>query len=130
LPLDAAQVEHLVTLYGLRAKEVVDRVRRDPSGAERICPRNPDLAAQVTVAVEREWAMTLADLLLRRTGIGTSACLGLDCAERAAALMGSAAGWDSDRQAGEVAAYRKLIECRHRSGLARVQGEGEPYLTG
>jgi glycerol-3-phosphate dehydrogenase len=119
LPLDPAQIEHLVTLYGPRAKEVVDRVRQDPSGAARICPHNPDIAAQVGVAVEREWAVTLADLLLRRTGIGTSACLGLDCAEHAAGLMGRAAGWDNDRQAREVAAYRQLMECRHRAGLER-----------
>jgi len=68
--------------------------------------------------VEREWAVTLADLLLRRTGIGSSACLGLDCAERAAARMARAAGWSEERRAAEVAAYRRLVERRYRAGLA------------
>ena len=117
LPLEAAQVEYLVTLYGARAGEVLERARRDPALAARICPGNPDTGAQVEIAVEREWAVTLADLLLRRTGIGTSPCLGLDCAERAAHLMARAAGWSEARRAAEVAAYRQLIQQRYRAGL-------------
>ena len=96
----------------------MERVRRNPAAGERICPRNPDVAAQVEVAVKREWAVTLADLLLRRTGIGTSPCLGLDCAERAAAWMGRAAGWSDARRAAEIGAYRRLIQQRYRAGLS------------
>jgi glycerol-3-phosphate dehydrogenase len=122
LPLSAAQVEHLVGLYGCTAGEVIERVRQDRSLGEPICLHNPDVAAQVDVAVEREWAVHLADLLLRRTGIGTSPCLGLDCAERAAALMARAAGWDEARRAREVVEYRRLVEQRYRRGLdAREQ---------
>jgi glycerol-3-phosphate dehydrogenase len=117
LPLEAAQIEHLVRLYGPRAREVVERVRRNPVLGERICAQNPDVAAQIEMAVEQEWALTLADLLLRRTGIGTSPCLGLDCAERAAAWMGRAAGWSDTRRTGEIAAYRQLVRRRYRAGL-------------
>jgi glycerol-3-phosphate dehydrogenase len=117
LPLDAGQLEHLVTFYGPRASYIIERIRRDPGAGERICPRNPDPAAQVAEAIEKEWAVTLADLLLRRTGIGASECLGLDCAERAAGLMGRLAGWSQARQAAEIAAYRELIQRRHRAGL-------------
>ena len=111
-------MEHLVRLYGPHAEEVVEHVRRNPAAGERICPRNPDVAAQVEVAVKREWAVTLADLLLRRTGTGTSPCLGLDCAERAAAWMGRAAGWSDARRAAEIGAYRRLIQQRYRAGLS------------
>jgi glycerol-3-phosphate dehydrogenase len=117
LPLEEAQVEHLVTLHGPRAADLVARMRHDRDLAERICSRNPDVAVQVEEAVEREWAVTLADLLLRRTGIGTSRCLGLDCVERAAALMGRAAGWNGLRRAEEIRAYRALVERRYRAGL-------------
>jgi glycerol-3-phosphate dehydrogenase len=71
----------------------------------------------VAEAIEQEWAVTLADLLLRRTGIGVSACLGLDCAERAATLMAGIAGWTKVRQSMETDAYRKLIQSRYRAGL-------------
>ncbi len=118
LALEPAQVEHLVSLYGPRAVGLLERVRRDPAAGERICPRNPDIAAQVDEAVEGEWAPTQADQLLRRTGIGTSPCLGLDCAARAATLMARAAGWDGPRRAAEIAAYRQFIERRYRAGLA------------
>lgn len=117
LPLEADQLEYLVRLYGPRAEEVVEKVRRNPASGERICPQNPDVAAQVEVAVEQEWAVTLADLLLRRTGIGSSPCQGLDCAERAAAWMGQAAGWSDARRVEEIDAYRQLIRQRFRGGL-------------
>ena len=119
LNLEPEQIEHLVGLYGPRAMAVLDRAGRVGGMRERICPRNPDIAAQVEEAVEREWAVTLADLLLRRTGIGTSPCLGLDCAVRAARLMGQAAGWDETRQAQEIGDYRALVKRRSRSaGIA------------
>ena len=104
-----APVEHLWLLYGTRAERVLSIARERRELRERICPHNPDVAAQVPLAVDEEWARTLPDLLLRRTGLGTSACLGLDCAEHAARLMGNAAGWGADRGAAEVKAYRELI---------------------
>jgi glycerol-3-phosphate dehydrogenase len=118
LGLEARQIEYLAGLYGPRAGAVIDRVRRNRALSEQICPRNPDIAAQVEEAVEREWAVTLADFLLRRTGIGSSPCLGLDCAQRAAQMMGRAAGWDESRQAREIGEYQALIERRCRIGGA------------
>ena len=118
LGLEAEQIEHLVGLYGPRAPALLERVRRDPSLGERICLRNPDIVAQVEEAVQSEWAVTLVDLLLRRTGVGTSPCRGLDCVERAAQFMGRAAGWDETRRALEVRRYRECIVRRFSSGLA------------
>jgi glycerol-3-phosphate dehydrogenase len=127
LGLDRAQIAHMVGLYGPRAPAVLARVRADRRLGVRICPRNPDVAAQVEEAVEREWAATLGDLLLRRTGIGTSPCLGLDCVEQAARLMGRAAGWDEARQVREVGDYRRFIERCRRAGLAnQPAGEQSP----
>ena len=45
----------------------------------------------------------------RRTGIGLSRCLGLDCAPAAAHLLARHAGWDEDRISRELAEYRRYI---------------------
>lgn len=60
-------------------------------------------------AAGQEWATTLADVLLRRTTIGLSACQGLDCIDAVADLMARALGWTAEQRATQVAAYRREI---------------------
>jgi glycerol-3-phosphate dehydrogenase len=107
-------VAHVARAYGAPAREVLAPVEADPRLGERVCPRNPDIAAQVRFAVEREMARHLADVMLRRTGLGTSRCLGRDCCERVAQIMGAALGWDAERLAREVAAYLDEIALGQR----------------
>jgi len=57
----------------------------------RLCPSNPDIVAQLHHALAEEMTVSLQDFLLRRTIIGQSACLGLDCTRL------SAAGWRAGR---------------------------------
>jgi hypothetical protein len=43
--------------------------------------------------------------MLRRTGIGTSPCMGKDCCEQIAQWMGGARGWDHRRVDREIREY-------------------------
>ncbi len=100
-----------LALYGARAAEVRALIAADASLGAPICEHNPELLAQVAYAVEREQALTLADVLLRRLPAGWSKCHALDGAEQAAAVMARDLGWDAARIAAEVAAYgRELRE--------------------
>lgn len=94
-----------LTLYGRRAEEVRALVAADPALGERICEHNPEILAQVAYAVEREHAVTLGDVLLRRLPVGWSRCAALDGAVRVAAVMASRLGWDDARRDAEAAAY-------------------------
>ena len=58
--------------------------------------------------------MTLGDVLLRRTMLGLRPCQGLDCIDRVADVVGAEIGWDADRRAAEIAAYRREIEPMRR----------------
>ena len=69
-------------------------IAADPALAEPICAHNPETLAQVAYAVEREQALTLADVLLRRLPVGWSPCHALDGAERAARVMAQRLGWE------------------------------------
>jgi glycerol-3-phosphate dehydrogenase len=103
--LDLATLERLVSTYGRGYRRVAELAGKVPGGAERLCPGNPEIVAQLHVAVQEEMAVSLQDVLLRRTGIGTSACQGLDCAEAIAQRMSQLAGWSARRLAAELDAY-------------------------
>jgi glycerol-3-phosphate dehydrogenase len=116
--LEPAQLEALVATYGRRVRAVLDLARRLPGGLERICKSAPEIIAQVHWAVETELAVSLQDVLLRRTGIGTGPCLGLDCAVGVAQRMAGLLGWSPRRLEAELEAYQTEVRqgLRFRTG--------------
>jgi len=107
--LEPAQVQNLLDTYGRRYPTVLTVAGRSPEMKERLCPQNPDIRAQLAYAVEHECTETLADFLLRRTGIGTSPCLGKDCCEPIARWMADLKGWDRQRVDREIHQYLEEI---------------------
>ncbi|TMC41739.1 MAG: glycerol-3-phosphate dehydrogenase/oxidase [Chloroflexi bacterium] len=114
LTLEAATRAHLTTIYGARAREVLDLTRADPSLAAPLCPHHHGMEAEIVHAARNEWAITLGDVLLRRNALGLSACQALDCVDRVADRMGTLLGWDQDRRRAEVEAYRREVEPMRR----------------
>jgi len=114
LTLDAAARAHLTSIYGSRAREVLDLARADPTLASPLCPHHRGMEAEVVHAVQNEWAQTLGDVLLRRNALGLSACQALDCLDRVADRVGTALGWDQDRRRREIEAYRQEVEPMRR----------------
>jgi glycerol-3-phosphate dehydrogenase len=99
---------------GSRAREIAVLAAGDPSLAAPLCPHHRGVAAEVTHAVRSEWAMTVGDVMLRRTAIGLGQCQGLDCLDAVAELIGRLLGWDAERRKTEVAAYCREIEPMRR----------------
>ncbi|HXI94818.1 MAG TPA: glycerol-3-phosphate dehydrogenase/oxidase, partial [Candidatus Acidoferrum sp.] len=65
--VDPDVVRHVTGIYGRDTIEVLRQRRRHPNALERVHPRGPDVWAQVHQAVEREWAVTVEDIVRRRT---------------------------------------------------------------
>jgi glycerol-3-phosphate dehydrogenase len=107
-------LETLVETYGRGYRRVVDLAGKVPGGADRLCPHNADIVAQLHVAVEDEMAVSLQDVLLRRTGIGTSRCQGLPCADGIARRMAELCGWKPRRLEAELDRYRAHVERSRR----------------
>ena len=103
--LDPEQIQHLVETYGRRYPAVLEIAARGAELRERLCKQNPDIRAQLVYAVRHEQAETLRDFLFRRTGIGTSPCLGKNCCEQIAVWMGEIYGWDRERRDREIREY-------------------------
>jgi len=112
--LSRATLRTLVETYGRAFPRVLELGRKLPDGFERLCPNNPEIVAQLHHAVREELAVSLQDVLLRRTGIGQSRCQGLDCAEPIAARMAELAGWTPRRLDAELEAYSQHVELSRR----------------
>jgi glycerol-3-phosphate dehydrogenase len=114
IALDATTRAYLTSLYGGRAREVLDLTRGDPSLASPLCPHHRGIEAEIVHAVQNEWAQTLGDVLLRRNALGLSACQALDCVDRVADRIGAVLGWDQERRRKEIEAYRREVEPMRR----------------
>jgi glycerol-3-phosphate dehydrogenase len=112
--LSRGTLRTLVETYGRAYPRVLELGRKLPDGFERLCPSNPEIVAQLHHAVREEMAVSLQDLLLRRTGIGQSRCQGLDCAEPIAARMAELGGWSKRRLDAELEAYSQHVERSRR----------------
>jgi glycerol-3-phosphate dehydrogenase len=103
--LEPVQIQNLLNTYGRRYPAVLTVANRRRELKERLCTQNPDIRAQLVYATEHERTTTLTDFLLRRTGIGTSPCLGKDCCESIALQMGELCGWSRERIEREIRDY-------------------------
>jgi glycerol-3-phosphate dehydrogenase len=112
LPRETLQT--LVDTYGGGYGRVLELAKKLPDGTERLCPSNPEIVAQLHQAVREEMAVSLQDVLIRRTGIGQSLCQGLDCAESIGRRMAEVAGWSPRRLDAELEAYQKYVDRSHR----------------
>jgi glycerol-3-phosphate dehydrogenase len=108
--LSRETMQMLVEIYGRAYPRVLDLARKLPDGTARLCPSNPDIVAQLHHALAEEMTVSLQDFLLRRTVIGQSACLGLDCYEAIGRRMSALAGWSSRRLDAELEAYHASVE--------------------
>ncbi|HEX9478159.1 MAG TPA: glycerol-3-phosphate dehydrogenase/oxidase [Methylomirabilota bacterium] len=112
--LSRGTLRTLVETYGRAYPRVLELGRKLPDGFERLCPSNPEIVAQLHHALREELAVSLQDVLLRRTGIGQSRCQGLDCAEPIAARMAELGGWSKRRLDAELEAYSQHVERSRR----------------
>jgi len=88
--LDPDIVEHLAYHYGSRMNDVLHLAEEDPALYARLTPGLPHIAAEIIHAVRHEMALTLEDILFRRTGIGSYGMPGIPLIDRISELMGTA----------------------------------------
>ena len=101
--------ERLIKRYGEGHRAIRDFISEDPTLAEPITPSLPFIKAELLYACWGEMAMTLDDLLWRRTRIGWTPGQGLDLAPQIAQFLGEKNNWDQARITAEVETYRERI---------------------
>ena len=110
--LDRIAAMHLAETYGARAVGLLDRIARDTTGRllQRVDAGLPFLWVEIEWAAEREMALSLEDIFVRRTGLFYRALdNGLAAAPQAATLLGTVLGWNAKRCEEEVARYTAFV---------------------
>jgi len=102
---------HLVRSYGTEATAVVRLARTDPALGTPLAQGHPAIQAEVVHAIRREMAMTLGDLLIRRTHVFHEAERhGVPEALALVELAAVELGWSAARKAQELADYVRAAE--------------------
>jgi glycerol-3-phosphate dehydrogenase len=108
---DAPIATRLVHAHGDEWRAVWQLVEHDPSLGERIEPSRPYLLAELRYAVERESAMTLADLLVRRVPLAFETTdHGRAAARRVGPHCAAWLGWDAAALASALTGYDAEVE--------------------
>lgn len=123
-------IARLVRTYGSNATVIVDAMEREPAKARPYAHDSVLCPAEVEYNVRHEMAMTLQDVLERRTRL---LLWDLDCgrsvADRVAATMADALAWDAVRRNREIAEYGDLVAWLRTPAGQRPREEEEPQAA-
>ncbi|MCK5146651.1 glycerol-3-phosphate dehydrogenase/oxidase [bacterium] len=99
----AGSAEHLAKCYGTAAYSLLSY----PSDLLDIVPGSAEvLKAEIVHSVRQEMAVTLADIILRRTDLGSGEYPGDETLKAVAKIMGSELDWNKSRIAKEIESTR------------------------
>jgi len=105
--------ERLVALHGAGAERILARAEASPATGE-VLPGGI-LRAEIAHALDEEMALTLEDLLERRTRLLLfDPRQGLACAAAVAEIAAARLGWDAARTGAELEGYRALAASLRR----------------
>lgn len=112
--LDAATTAHLLQSYGSDARLLLDLIDADPLLAARMAPDLPAIFAEAAFAARYEMAMTVEDVLARRTRLALlDRAHGTQAAPDIARMLGDTLGWDDTERERQVADYRATVRALH-----------------
>jgi glycerol-3-phosphate dehydrogenase len=99
----------LAEVYGIRAEQVLALVHHKPDLATVVDVYSGAIAAEAVFAARSEMALSLADILLRRTMIAYGPHAGIGPDEQILEVAGKEIGWTKPQQKKELAAFRDWI---------------------
>jgi glycerol-3-phosphate dehydrogenase len=104
-------IRHLNAIYGDRSAAIVRIMAEQTDWRMPLVGGRPNVGAEIIHAIRHEMAMTLADIVIRRSELGAMAYPGDDIVAAAARIAAEELGWDAarrDREIGEVAAFYRI----------------------
>ena len=104
--LSGETIRHLGQTYGSSLDRVLKYLEEDETLGQPIASESPVIKAEVTHAVREEMAVTLSDVVRRRTELGTFECPGESSLETCAEIMAKELDWGEHRRQAELASLR------------------------
>jgi glycerol-3-phosphate dehydrogenase len=91
--------------HGRRALCIARMAGNERLLQQPLCVHSHHIVAEAVEAVQREWAVTLSDILLRRVPVALGACWNEDCSRLAATRIGEVLGWTERRRDSELESF-------------------------
>jgi glycerol-3-phosphate dehydrogenase len=118
--LDLPTINHLLNRYGSLISEILEIIKENPSLASKLTPELPYIKAEIYYAASHEGALTVDDVISRRTRIAFEAeSHGIKLAELISEIISPVLGWTNKERKASVSAYQSLVE-REIDALAEV----------
>jgi glycerol-3-phosphate dehydrogenase len=108
LPLPV--IRHLIALYAEAAPQIIRLIGERPDLASPVGPGVATLGAEVLYVIRHEMALRLADVIVRRTALGSAKRPPEGAIAECARLAGAELGWDAARTAQEIAAVNHVYD--------------------
>ncbi len=108
--------KHHLRIYGPAIQEVLEM------GTEPLCEHSGAVEGEVRYVARNEHVQTLADIMMRRTGISWGSCRGLCCDETVAAIAAKELGWKAPERKRQIKAFRAELDF-HLPTLELLEGE-------
>ena len=127
--LSEATVIHLLNRYGSLISEIIEIISENPEMSERIIPDLPYIKAEILHAASHEGALSVEDVLLRRTRISFEASdSGLSAANDVAEIIGTVLNWSAADRRGSVQSFAQLIEHEEAALRALVTAPANQFF--
>ncbi|PYY06457.1 MAG: hypothetical protein DMG64_01055 [Acidobacteria bacterium] len=105
--ISACTASAIVEWHGQRAESIARAAAQDDALRRPLCAHSEHIVAEALEAVQRESAVTLSDILLRRVPLALGACWNDDCARIAGQRIGSVLGWSEVQKRAELESFEQ-----------------------
>jgi len=95
----------MVEWHGKRAMDIARMALVSAELRAPICPHSSHIVAEVVEAHRKEFAVSLADVLLRRVPVALGPCWSEHCSREAALRIGTVLGWDDQALGANLEAF-------------------------
>ena len=113
--LAPGSAERLVRLHGAGCRHLLARAEADAAAGEPLRGHRSVPRAEIAYVLDEEMALTLEDVLERRTRLLLfDPAQGLGCVEEVATAAAARLGWSAEQRTREVESYRSLAESLRR----------------
>lgn len=108
MDLSTAVTLHLSALYAEGSAGIVRLIAERPELGAPVSPGCETLGAEVVHVIRHEMAVRLADIVVRRTALGSGGHPGADAVRGCGVIAAQELGWSSERLEKEVAAVEEV----------------------
>jgi glycerol-3-phosphate dehydrogenase len=98
--------ERIAEWHGKRTLPIVQSARSSPILRASLCPHTEHIVGEAVEAFQHEYAVNLADVLLRRVPVALGPCWSPQCSEIAAAKIASAMGWSTTEMNSQLESFQ------------------------